>query len=392
MPVPAHLPALSALPRLFAALGVACACALGAAEQPPASAVLLAGDGQLYSGVPSVATGTLSIGAGSTTLDRIIDCSFAVDRLHWLDQGVILADGQVLRGAVHEYQNGTLDFASDLLGEQSIAAATLSAIVLSPINAGRPLAATSGTPGVVLANGEHISGQVTFVDQDAVGITVGKHVRTIPRDRIRLVILRSCVPVQGTWVQLVSGDMLCATLSALGDDGASLGTTFGTLHVPAAQLASLWSEIPSLQPLDRLPAVATRVASLDEDFPARQGEEPVAAITLVGATLPANFPANEVRRGIVIPVGTTLTWSALQGATSLVGEVGPNEGQDSVTCAVLVDGKEVFSSGPLAPGAAPKPFAVPLGAATTLALQVRHGDDAALSSGSAVWSCPTLVK
>ena len=41
---------------------------------------------------------------------------------------------------------------------------------------------TAGAPGVVLANGEHIAGQVSYVDHNAVGITVGKRVRTIPRE------------------------------------------------------------------------------------------------------------------------------------------------------------------------------------------------------------------
>jgi len=398
MPVSAHLPALVRhAPGLLRALGLAgaaalCASRLAGAQDPEGTALVLVSDGQLLRGTPSITTGTLSIGAGSTTVERIIDCQFSGSRLHWLDQGVILADGQVLRGAVHEFQNGELAFASDLLGSQTFAAATLSAIVLSPVNAGRPLEATSASPGVVLANGEHIAGEVRFVDRDAVGITVGKRVRTIPRDRIRLVILHSCVPQSGTWVQLTSGDRLCATVSSLTDDGASLDSTFGTLHLPGSALAGLWSESPALQPLDRLPAVASRIPSFDEDFTARQGEEPLMAITLAGAGPPADIPRDEVRRGIVMPVGTTLTWAALGGATSLIAEVGPGPGTDSVVAAVLLDGKEVFSSGPLPPGSAPRLVNVPLAGAGALALQVRHTDAAALGGGTAIWSWPTLVK
>jgi len=398
MPVSAHLPALRPRPRgWLRALGLAglaalCASRLPGADAAPGTAVALASDGQLLSGAASVATGTLSIGAASTTIDRIIDCHFGASRLHWLDQGVILADGQVLRGAVHEFQNGELAFACDLLGEQKIPATTLGAIVLSPVNAGRPLEAASASPGVVLANGEHIAGQVSFVDQNAVGITVGKRVRTIPRDRIRLVILRSCVPQSGTWVQLTSGDRLCATVTALGDDGVTLGTSFGTVHLPITGLAGLWSETPGLQPLDRLPAVASRIPSFDEDFAASQGEEPLAAITLAGAGAPPDSPVDEVRRGIVMPVGTTLTWAALGGAASLIGLVGPGPGTDTVVCAVLLDGKEVFSSGPMPPGTAPRLVHVPLTGATALALQVRHSDPTALGGGSAIWSWPTLVK
>ena len=153
MPVSAHLPALVRhAPGLLRALGLAgaaalCASRLAGAQDPEGTALVLVSDGQLLRGTPSITTGTLSIGAGSTTVERIIDCQFSGSRLHWLDQGVILADGQVLRGAVHEFQNGELAFACDLLGEQKIPATTLGAIVLSPVNAGRPLEAASAEPG-----------------------------------------------------------------------------------------------------------------------------------------------------------------------------------------------------------------------------------------------------
>jgi hypothetical protein len=347
---------------------------------------LFASDGQWLQGMPSMSAGTLVVGSQSVALDRVINCEFPVNRLHWLDQGVILADGQVLRGVVREYQNEKLSFGSDLLGEQTFSTSAISAMVISPIEAGAPLQATAGIAGVVLANSEHIAGEISFINQLEIGITSGKRVRSVPRDRVRLVILHPCVPLSGVWIQLATGDRLHGTLSSITDNTATLVNSFGSLNLPMSQVCSLWSESPGLQPLERLACDETHVPTFDEVFPARLGELPLSG----GVT--GTVSSNDVRRGILAHVGTTLHWQNVSGYASLVGTIAGGPMVGTVNAIILVDGKPVFTSGPLSPGQPAKAFAVSVQGASQISFTVQHADPADCSSGGAVWSWPTLVK
>lgn len=126
----------------------------------------------------------------------------------WIDQGVVSAAGDVLRGSVEGLAGGSLRLRSDLAGDLALPAERVALVVLGPL----PLAtaqaeAQSAAPGLLLANGGRTAGTVTAIDERTVAVDTGRRVLAIPRERVVAVRLASIAALTaGTWVRLANGD------------------------------------------------------------------------------------------------------------------------------------------------------------------------------------------
>jgi hypothetical protein len=363
------------------------AIAPAAAAKPtpaaPTEASALTAQGQRTSGEPRFSAGAIALGAASIAIESLVALDLPGDRPGWIDQGVLLADGQLLRGVPRSLQQDKLDFASDLLGDRSLAADSIAAIAFGPVPAADPLAGTDGSPGVILANGDRVDGKIAFINDKEVGVDTGRRIAQVPRARIRLICLRAIAPAAGLWLRTGGSDRLRA---AAGADGFTVQLGGGDpVKLPLAAVRVAWSEGAQLTPLERLaPASVQRLPEFDEDI--------AVTVDRFRDGAPLAIGAQRFERGLASRAGCEAVWTQLGGASSLVGEVGVADGPGAAICRVVVDGKVAFDSGALAGGATPRPFSVPISGAKELRLVAVPANGGDTAGARVVWGWPTLVK
>ncbi len=380
MPLSAHLPALILL-LACATASLAAAEAAGSAAGPVAT--ILTSSGGSGSGALHLAAGSsVTVGSVTTTQDGLIDLEVeggASGSTRLIDQGVILADGEVLRGVPRRLEAGKLSFLGDTVGEVEFDAEKVAVVALGsfPINLAAKLA--TSVPGAYFPNGESLAGTPDYINQREVGMTQGGRVRRYPRERVQLVVLRPATNVSGTWIQLTSGDCLGGIAGGSSDAGVQLETSFGKLTVPLSGLAGMWSVSPALQPLDALPCQ-------EQDAPAI---EAVAPATL-GGIAPSTLLGQGERHGILQAASSTLLFQDPGPWSALVGRVRAVYGDGLATCTIVMDGKMLWRSAPLKAGSSFECYHVQVsGAHSKLQLSVHAAGDVPVT---VLWSIPTLVK
>lgn len=362
MPLPAHLPALI----LAAALAVS-------AAEPSASA--LAVDGTTATGAVRVAAGGTGVGGASG--DRLVGVRLPGAVPEWIDQGLVLADGDVLRGTTTAYGPAGLGFTADLLGPIRVPATEVAALRFAPGRVGETH--PSGFVGAVLANGDRLSGRLVAVDAGDVAIDTGRRTVSIPRARVALVVMQPRGADAGAArmvVRFANGDRLGGTLGAPSADRWELTTRHGVVRFPAADARGLWREGKGRRWL--------------ADLAPGAGSAVVADAALGGGWLRAG--GQRWDRGLCCAAPARLEYDVPAAATALVGEVALADGAGSAIFRVLVDGQPAFDSGPVAAGAPAKPFSVALAGRKRLALVVEPGPDVDAHGARAVWGWASLVE
>jgi hypothetical protein len=351
--------------------------ALAAAEAGPS---LLAIDGKRLHGQPRLDGGSLRVDDGAAPLEHVVafEAPGAVDG--WMDQGVVLVDGQVIRGVPRALQQGTIDFASDLLGPMSLPSAQVAAVVLSPVRTVDAGAPPTGFTGLILANGDRVSGAASFINERTVGVDTGRKVAQVPRARARLLVLHPlAIPENARQVvRLANGDRIVGTCGKLAGDGFAITNALGAWTLPTRDLRSLASEGGALVPLERLP------------FRAEGWAFPIAVDGMCGEWLAAG--GRRYERGIASHAPETLSITLDGTYASFVGEAALAAGPGTAVMKVVVDGKVAFDSGALTAADAPRPLRVPLGGARELRLVVEAGPDGVTVGDRGVWGWPTLVR
>lgn len=383
MPVPADLPALT--PAFFARRGPGAwsarallALACSAASVGAQDAWLLAADGRSGSGLLSLADGELHVGTLACALPQLIDCQLAPAAATQIDAGVVLVDGSILRGVPERVEGEHLTIRTDLFGAERLPTSAIAALILTPT----PVSACTeglGGEGVRFPNGEGVDGPLAYVNMLEIGVTVGRRIRRFPRERIARVRFHALAPTPGITLALRAGDVLHGSLRSLSDERVVLTTLLGTRELPLAAISACWSADPGLEPLEHLPLT-------EQDQPAVEAIHPAQAAPLPPSAL---WPAG-LDRGLRLDAGATLTTTAIAGWQALVGTVACAHTGAPVACTVLVDGRQAWSSGLLAPGTSPQVVHVTLGGAHTLSLHVTG--DASGAPGTAIWITPTLVR
>ncbi len=381
MPLSARLPALSALAALALTwLNPTPARAETAAPAEPLAALLCA-DGRLAEGSPHLSdANALAVGSCTCALDRIIDLSLPGETMGTIDQGAVLADGTVLRGFAVHVEAGKLLLRSDALGDLTIDQGLISAIAVGPFHACQARELAAGPVGVRFPDGERFDGPIDYLNIKEVGIDAGTRVRRYPRSKLSAVVLAPVVTGAGTWIQLAGGDLLCGTITAWAGDHLILASSLkANLTIPLAAVRALWSVSPNMQALDAL-----KGTEVDVPLPA------IVAPAVLGPLPPSRRLRSGLRHGIISCAGSTLRFDQVAGWAMLTGEVQAAEGCRGVSCTIAADGQQLFTSGVMNEGDAPKPFSVKVSGAHSLSLLTTCTPEA--GTGSVVWRWPTLSK
>jgi hypothetical protein len=397
-------PGLPPLPWRLGVLAVKTLCCLllaqsfGAAAESGGEADVLTASGAVLHGAPRIANGTLSIGGASVPVEQIVALRFAGRApAGMLDQGLVLQDGEVLGGVVRSVQADQLVFAADQLGAVTLPLARAQLLVL----AAQPLTALGTLPGAgaeagifqgaVLGNGDQVAGTLAFVNDQAVGINNGRRIVEIARARaaqVRLARVAAPAAAAGALqrLRLVGGDLLAGKVTILDGERCELATSWGgTVKIPAALIAALWSEGGPLTALGTLaPQAAEQTGEFDEAFPYRVDRAVDGGQLRIGAA--------RAERGLGCHARSVLTWQLDGGRSALVAELGVDGAVGARGAAVfriVVDGKplrELQARG----GQAAQVVAVPLAGAKSLQLIVDFPAGAAAGSHGD-WCWPVLV-
>jgi hypothetical protein len=361
------------LPLIVALL----APALAAAE---AGSSLLDADGKRLHGQARLDGGALRVEDGACPLERVVafEAPGAIDG--WMDQGVVLVDGEVIRGVPRALQQGTLEFVSDLLGPLSLPVAQVAAVVLSPVRTVDAGAPPAGFAGLVLANGDRLSGAPAFINERTVGLDTGKKVAQVRRERARLLVLHPlAIPDAARQVaRLANGDRIAGVCGALAADRFTITNALGTWTLPTRVLRSLASDGGALVPLERLA------------LKAEGGTFPVVVDGAHGDWLVAG--GHRYERGIASHAPETLSFDLGGAYAAFVAEAALAAGPGAAVMKVVVDGKVAFDSRVISGADAARPVRVPLAGARELRLVVEAGPDGVTVGDRGVWGWPTLVR
>jgi len=381
--------------RLIVALLIIAGVPLMAAD-----ANVLAGDGTQAKGTATSDGRTLSVGTAAITIDRLIAARFTTSAAAVssnVDQGVVLADGDVVAGVVVAVQNGQMEVASDRFGSRSLPLANVAGLILAPQSI-TVLARIGDEPaGGRFLNGDRLVGTVAFLNPVAAGINNGKRIIELPRERLALVRTSSAMVVKVSAkdsatssaiqrVRLITGERLSGVLLKL--DKATLTlkhAALGELKIPLALVASLWSDGGALTPLTTLSATVTQAGFLGPAaLPRANGAGNDGPLPVAGGT------AEQVLR---VQARCDLAYSLDGTSDALVSEVALDPRASSrgdAIVRVLGDDK-VLAEIALADGN-PHVLNVPLTGVRKLVLQTDTGPDGVTTGDLVTWSWPVLVR
>jgi hypothetical protein len=191
-------------------------------------------------------------------------------------------------------------------------------------------------------------------------------------------------------VRLKSGDVLRGRAEQLDAEALTLATAYaGKLAVPRAALAALyasggrgWLWLSSVKP-----AKSEHVPAFDAAFPAR------ADLSCDGQTMTVGGVACDRGWGVHARSELAFPVEGVPGRrfVALVGLDDETKGRGDAEARLLLDGKEVWKSGPLKPGAPPKQVSVPLETARLLTLAVDFGPDGDDSGDHVDWGWAAVV-
>lgn len=194
-------------------------------------------------------------------------------------------------------------------------------------------------------------------------------------------------------VRLKAGDVLRGRLTKLDDKALVLTTAFaGALTLPREILAVVFpsgTHGSGVQWLSQLkPAEAKHTPFFDAEFPLRVN------LSAEGRMIRLNGMICD--RGLGVHSKSELAWrfepAAGRKFVAFVGIDDETGGRGLAEARVLVDGKQVFASGPLKGGEAPKSVAVDLANAKELKLVVDYGSDQDDSADHVSWGWAAVVK
>lgn len=354
-----------------------------------ADANVLAGDGTQPKGAITSDGRTVTVGGANVAVERLVAARFNTTVANEVDQGIVLADGDVVAGVVLSVQSNQLELASDRFGTRSLPLTGVAGLILAP----QPLtilARLADEPaGGRFLNGDRLAGSVAFLNPAAAGINNGKRIVELPRERLALVRTGTAITAVSTAVQrvrLITGERLSGALTKL--DGTTLTlkhAAFGDLTIPLALVASLWSDGGALTSLTTLPATVLQAGFLGPAaLPRANGAGNDGPLPVLGGT------AEQVLR---VQAQCALTYTLDGTSDLLVGEVALDPraiGHGDATVRVLGDGK-MLAEIALADGK-PHLLNVPLTGVRSLVLQTEAGPDGVTTGDLVTWSWPVLVR
>ena len=281
--------------------------------------------------------------------------------------GIVTRQGEILRGVTGELDKGVLRCAGDLAGPRQVPLDTLAAIILGPVDFSALPALLAGDPGAVLGNGERITGTLSFLNAEAVGLDTGRRVAQLPRGRIAVIVLRPVQPAAAgcTWLQVANGDRVLAG---------------GAIPVAPEAVIAAWREGPGCQALaTRAPRRAVAADRMAAALPVRPG-----------SGFPTQVGGLATPMGVRLPARGEIAWDAAGFERLLAWAACPVGGQATVASVVL-DGKVAWEQ-TLQPGAVAVAVSVPLAGAAEVALRAGPTADGETAMCQVQWGMPILAK
>ncbi|MEK7412303.1 MAG: NPCBM/NEW2 domain-containing protein [Planctomycetota bacterium] len=362
MPLPAHLP------TLIACVGWLLVPALAGAVD----AIVFNRDGAAAVGQPVLKDGNLLVGQTSVPCERVIGIGGVATKPRWLNPGVTLTNGDILRGGQITLQQGNLQFTSDVLGPCTIPTSAVAVIMCKA----RPAEwrAPAGFVGVILANDDTKAGQVEYINDQKIGINDGRRVAALPRERIAAIVLREQLrPTENHQVlHLANGDRINGQLKTLGAQGFELVSDRGTVRGSAEEWSSLWSEGPNQTPWTSV-TTETQVPGVGFDY--------------LPDGSPLTIGTRRVGHGLGMRGAGSSTASTNGSWKTLVGEIAVIEGSAKIQ--VLADNKPAWTSSLMHASPRGQLFIAPIAGAKSVRITVIPTDAAA---PLVVIGWPTLVK
>jgi hypothetical protein len=366
----------------------------GAADASGPPGWLLGTDGKLHLGALHVGDGGIAIGGATVAIDQIAACDSGDIAPAIIDQGVVLADGALLRGVVRSLQAGKVAFVGDLCGAKDLPVAAVSTVVVTPAS----VSALAGIPvdftGAILLNGDRVAGDPVFINAKSVGVDTHRRVQQLQRPRVLAVVLRAVAHGDQVrhWARLANGDRLDAT--GLAGKGLTLGTAANaagiTVSLPPGALRGLCADGGRFQ---SLLAVKSGATSGQQAF----GEKAVPQPSPVPGAAPGSWPhaaGLRFEHAVTGPAGGEIAYDLAGKYATFLAVVAPADDSAGIpVCRVLVDGHQVFESGPLT---SPQGIAVPIAGGHELRLVVANAAASVTDSGgaaaTAVWGEPILAQ
>ncbi len=354
-----------------------------------ADAAVLAGDGTQQKGAASSDGRSLTVGPTAVPLDRLVAARFNASVAGNVDQGVVLADGDVVAGVVVGLQSEKIELASDRFGTRTLPAAGVAALILAPQSL-TTLARIADEPaGGRLLNGDRLAGTVAFLNPAAAGINTGKRIVELPRERLALVRTGAAISTGNALLQrvrLITGERLSGTLVKLDANTLTLKhAALGDLAIPVALVASLWSDGGTLTSLTTLPAKVAQVGFLGPAaLPRAEG---------AGNDGPAPVIGGMAEQVLRTQAECALTFALDGGSSVLVGGVALDPravGRGNAVVQVIGDNQKLAEID-LSDGSA-HALNVPLAGVRSLVLKTTPGADQTTSGDLVTWSWPVLVR
>jgi len=332
------------------------------------SGLALTTRGIVHRGLFSIAADGVNTGSASLSWSDIAVLALPRTPARAIDGGVVTRAGEILRGQPLDLANGMLQWTCDLQGMRSQPLDQLAGILLGPVNCEALPGLLAGEPGVVLANGERLSGTMTYLNAEGIGLDTGRRVAQLSRGRVALVLLRPVEPAAAqprTWMQLVTGDRVL----------------LGGAIAPAPQaVIAAWRDGPGLIQLALTPprrAQATERLGL------------VLPIRL-GSGFPAKVGGLAAPMGVRLPARGEIAWDCA-GSSQLLAWVACPTGAEATHAAIAVHGAVVWEQ-TIQPGAPAVPVVVPLRGAGEVVLRTDAAADGETAHHLIDWGMPTLVR
>ena len=296
--------------------------------------------------------------------------------------GVQLLDSDLLTGRVMSFQTGIATLVSGVAGRIEIPAERIALLITSKVLTARPVDVPADFTGAVLANGERVTGTVSFINDAQVGIDNGKRVIQIPRERVAAAILRApTYPVKPVvCLRLALGDRLSGVVTVI--NGAwKLRHALGEWSIPAAQIRGWWCAGPARIAVSGL----TLTAAYTDDL-----QPPIMPVQ-VDRDADDWLHLGELRcdQGLAMRAGSSISCTIPDGMTSLVTLAGVTDGGSAIF-SISLDGKPTFTSAPLARGGR-LPLRVPLSGSKRLTLSLVNAKPNDVPTRG-IWAWPTLCR
>ncbi|HYE06916.1 MAG TPA: NPCBM/NEW2 domain-containing protein [Planctomycetota bacterium] len=368
--------------RHVVVLLLAATAALGAAD-----ARALTSDGRWIDGAATFAGGTWTIGTARIADAQMIAVTIpAQAAAPGIASGLVTRSGDVVVGTIASVQAGTLTMRSIALGPVSVPLDQVRAIVLAPTR-GAALAGIAVVDGAELANGNLLAGKLDYINDEEVGIDVGKRVQRVKRDRVALITFAgdASTPAEGHRLRLVGGDLLGGTIESWDAKGVTVTTAHGRVALAPQQVAAAWNARAAVQPLTMLAPTATHTPYFDE--PA------LLEIDRASATMPLIIAGARCEHGLRVGARQELTWKLDGSARALVAVLAADtqaaRGGNAVVTVWRDDAQAQVIE--CRAGAEPTTVTIPLEGAKTLKLSVDFAKPARPGDGALIgW--PTLVR